>query len=511
MSLVKAVSTIAGYTMLSRIFGFVREMLVANFLGAGAASDAFFVAFKLPNFLRRLFAEGAFNAGFVPLFAGTLEEKGEDAARHFAEEIFAAMTLLLLVIVALAEIFMPWVVLAFAPGFDADPEKFALSVLLSRICFPYILFISLLTLYSGILNSMHRFAAAAAAPILLNLCMIGALLASPQFASPAHALSWGVLAAGFVQFFWMGWACKRANMLPRWRRPRFSAQVKRLLKLSVPAAFGASVAQVNLLIDIVLASLFPGAVSWLYYADRLNELVIGVIGVAISTALLPMLSRAIKAGEHAAALNRLNQATFFCLILALPASAALCLIAEPLIATLFEHGEFLASDTAAVFPALIAFSAGLPAFVMIKVLSPGFYAREDTKTPVKIGIFCVVLNLIGNLILMQFLQHVGLALSTTISGWVNALSMAFILLRRGHFVPDALLRKQLLKICAATTLMCAMLAAGNQILPWNDTHERITSLALLIAAGGGTYLISIWLMGVITLEEVKQLRRRGKA
>jgi putative peptidoglycan lipid II flippase len=511
MSLVKAVSTIAGFTLLSRIFGFVREMLVANYLGAGVASDAFFVAFKLPNFLRRFFAEGAFNAGFVPLFAGMMEEKGEEAARQFSEEVFSALALVLLVIVALAEIFMPAVVLAFAPGFDADAEKFALAVTLSRLCFPYIFFISLLTLYSGILNSMHRFAAAAAAPILLNLCMIASLLISPQFTSPAHALSTGVLVAGFVQFLWMGWACQKAGMLPHLRRPRVTPQVKRLLKLCVPAAFGASIAQINLLIDVILASLFPGAVSWLYYADRLNELVIGVIGVAISTALLPMLSRAIKAGEMETALTRLNQATFFCLVLAFPAAVALCVIAEPLIATLFQHGEFTAADTAAVYPALMAFAAGLPAFVMIKVLAPGFYAREDTMTPVKIGIVCVALNLACNLVLMQFLQHVGLALSTTISGWVNALAMGMILLKRGHFAPDVRLKKQILHMILASLLMCAVLILGQGVLSWEGTREEIISLALLILAGGGTYLLAIWFADVITWAEVKQLRRRGKS
>lgn len=506
--MLKAVSTIGGFTLISRLAGFVREMMMAAFLGAGATSDAFFIAFKLPNFLRRLFAEGAFNAAFIPLFAGTLEQKGNESARHFAEEVFSVLTMILLGIVILAEIFMPYVVLAFAAGFADEPEKFELAVLLSRICFPYILFISLLTLYGGILNSMHRFAAAAASPIILNLCMIAALWFAPSEAMSAHWLSSGVLAAGLLQFLWMAIACYRVGMLPRWRRPRLSPDVKNLLKISVPAAFGASVAQVNLLIDGQFASTMQGAVSWLYYGDRLNELVIGVIGVAIGTALLPMLSRALKAGDDALALTRLNQATFLCLGLALPAAAALCILAEPLILTLYEHGQFTPEDTAAVYPTLMAYSAGLPAFVMLKILSPGFYARHDTATPVKIGLVCVLANLICNIVLMYFFRHVGLAMSSAISGWLNMLMMAFILHRRGHFMPDALLKRQLLRITCASALMGFVLWFGMDQLAWVSFHQRVVSLAILIAAGGSAYLLAIAGLGVVTRADLATLRRK---
>jgi putative peptidoglycan lipid II flippase len=512
MSLLKAVSTIGGYTLVSRVFGFVREVLMAAVLGAGAASDAFFVAFKLPNFLRRLFAEGAFNAAFIPLFAGTLEQEGREAAQRFAEEIFSVLTMILLTIVIVAEIFMPWVVLAFAPGFDADPAKFALAVNLSRICFPYILFISLLTLYSGILNSIHRFAAAAAAPIVLNICMIAALATCKALAFNEQAaviLSYSVTLAGLLQFIWMGWACYRADLLPRWRTPHFSAPVKRLLKLAIPAAFGASVAQVNLLIDLVLASTLSGAVSYLYYGDRLNELVIGVIGVAIGTALLPMLSRAIKAGDDALALTRLNQASFLCLALAIPAAVALCVLSEPLIFILFERGNFTMEDTAAVFPTLIAYSLGLPAFVMIKVIAPSFYAREDTKTPVKIGIYCVILNLIGNLVLIGVLQHVGLALSTTIAGWVNVIAMGVILHQRGHFLPDAALKKHCMQITLASILMGQMLWLVMNFLDWQGgtALHRLLCLGMMIATGMGVYFTTIGWLGTITAQDLKRLKR----
>lgn len=495
--MLKSISTIGGFTLLSRVFGFVREMFMASYLGAGAASDAFFVAFKLPNFLRRLFAEGAFNAAFVPLFAGKLEQEGEANAREFAEQVFSVLTVILLAIVILAEVFMPQVVWAFAAGFGDDPAKFNLAVLLARITFPYILFISLLTLYGGILNSMQHFVAAAASPIILNLCMIAALWLAPSEAVSAHWLSAGVLLAGLAQFLWMAAACYRAGMLPRWRRPRLTPEVKRLLKIAVPAAFGASVAQVNLLIDGQFASLIPGAMSWLYYGDRLNELVIGVIGVAIGTALLPLLSRAIKAGDDALALRRMNQASFLSLALAVPAAVGLAVLAEPLILTLYQHGQFSAADTAAVYPVLVAYSCGLPAFVLSKILSPGFYARHDTQTPVKIAIACVGLNLLCNAVLMYFFGHLGLAMSSAISGWANALAMVVILRRRQCFLPDAALRRQVTGILLASIAMGLALWGILPLLGWASFQQRLISLAILIVTGMAVYGVLLLALRVI--------------
>ncbi len=481
---------------------------MASFLGAGAASDAFFVAFKLPNFLRRLFAEGAFNAAFVPLFAGTLEQQGNEKAKEFAEQVFSVLVMILLGIVILAEIFMPYVVMAFAAGFLDEPAKFNLAVLLSRITFPYILFISLLTLYGGILNSMHRFAAAAASPIILNICMIAALWLAPSEAISAHWLSFGVLLAGLLQFIWMAVGCYRAGMLPQWRRPRMTAEVKNLLKIAVPAAFGASVAQVNLLIDGQFASTIPNALSWLYYGDRLNELVIGVIGVAIGTVLLPMISRSIKAGNEAQATQQINQASFFCLALAIPAAVGLGVLAEQLILTLYQHGQFTAEDTAAVYPTLVAYTCGLPAFVMIKILSAGFYARHDTRTPVKIGLFCVGVNLICNFVFMHFFAHVGLAMSSAVSGWVNTLLMLYLLLKRGHYTPSDILKRQALHIALASIAMGLLLWFAAPQLPWGSFHEQIVSLSVLIAAGGGMYAMLVLWLGVVKVNEIRKLRRK---
>lgn len=499
MPLLRAVTTIGGFTMLSRIFGFLRDVLVARYVGAGLMADAFFVAFKLPNFLRRLFAEGAFNAAYVPLFAGTLEENGPGDAKHFAEEVFAVLATILFILVGLAECFMPAVVSLFAPGFVDQPEKFELTVQLSRLCFPYIFFIALVTLYSGILNSMNRFAAVAAAPILLNLCLIIALVTlSDYLPTPTHALSVGVALAGLVQFLWLLLNCQRLGMLPALRRPRFTPRVMKLLTLAAPAAFGAGVAQINLLIDLILASLFSGAVSWLYYADRLNELPIGVIGVATGTALLPMLTRAIRSGDESGAIHQMNHALLLALALTIPATVALIVIPKPLIETIYQHGAFTVEDTAAVWPALIAYAVGLPAFILVKLFSPGFFARQDTKTPVKIALVCVLINLAGNLILMQYFQHVGLALATSFSAWVNATIMGIILFRRGFFLPDSHLLLALAKVTVAAAAMGATLFFSMSYLPWDSLWQRASSLAALTFGGLSIYASLCFIFGLVS-------------
>jgi len=488
MALLKAVSTIGAFTLASRVFGFVRDVLMARFLGAGMLADAFLVAFKLPNFLRRLFAEGAFNAAFVPLFARTLEEQGKDAAKEVAAQIFSVLAWIVLLVVALAEIFMPWIILAFAPGFEEDPQKFLLTVLLARICFPYILMISLVTLLSGVLNSLNRFAAVAATPILLNICLIGSLLLlTPYMHTSAHALSIGVMAAGIAQFIWLVYACKRVGIILTLRWPKLTAPVKKMLLLAAPVALGAGVAQVNLLIDIILASLFPGAVSWLYYADRLNELPIGVIGVAVGTALLPMLTRTIRSGDGEGAIQKLNTALFLAMVVTIPAAVALAIIPQPLITSIYQHGSFTLYDTAAVTPALMAYSVGLPAFIMVKVFAPGFYAREDTVTPVKIALLCVAVNIIGNLVLMRYYEHVGLAMATSVSAWLNALLMGGMLYKRGFFKPDASL------LMALSAMMIAAAAMGG-VLWWLapqftffSLSNKIVNLSTLVTVGLMSY------------------------
>tara|TARA_B100001123_G_scaffold391642_1_gene470167 strand:- start:222 stop:1769 length:1548 start_codon:yes stop_codon:yes gene_type:complete len=512
MSLLRSSAIIGLCTLLSRIFGFVRDILIASTLGASWFSDAFFVAFKLPNFFRRLFAEGAFNAAFVPQFAGKLETEGHKEAISFASQALSVLLAVLLVLNALFLVFMPVFLRFFAPGFSEDADKYALTVELARICFPYILTISLVSLLAGILQSLGRFVAASMAPVLLNFSLIAAvLLTKGEPEAVAFGLSWGVFAAGFIQLAWLLWFAHRADALPTLRLPRLTPPVKKLMWIMAPAALGAGVAQVNLLVDVVLASLFPEGVSYLYYADRLNELPIGVIGVAVGTALLPSLSKQIKAGNQAGAAHSLNRAIELVLLLGLPCAVALMLIPEALVRVLYEHGAFSPQDRVATYTALMAYSAGLPAFLLVKVFAPGFFAAEDTKTPFKIALVCVGINLGLNLILMQYFEHVGLAMATSVASWVNVAAMAVILHRRGQFQPTPALWRHLGKQLLNVLVMGGVLALClKPLAPWleGDTQEEIIGLTLLISAGLISFILGCVLLRVIDPADMKLLLRQ---
>ena len=516
MALARWAATVGGYTMGSRVLGFLRDILIAQALGAGPVADAFFVAFKLPNFLRRLFAEGAFNAAFVPLFAGALERDGREAAKSFAEDVLTVLLWALLLLVIVGQIVMPWLMHALAPGFADDPEKLDLTVQLARLTFPYILLISLVSLLGGVLNSLYRFAAVAATPILLNLCLIGALLGLARWTeTPGHALAVGVTVGGIVQFVWLVVAARRAGIALRLRRPRLTPGVKRLLVLAAPAALGAGVAQINLVVDIIIASLLPpGSVSFLYYADRVNQLPLGVVGVAVGTALLPLLSRQLRAGEAGEAVTSLNRAIEMALLLAVPAAVALVVIAAPVIAVLFERGAFGAAESTATAGALIAYAAGLPAFILIKVLVPGYFARQDTRTPVRVAILCLVVNVVLNLILMVPLAHVGIALATTLAGWLNVALLAAGLARRGFLRPDRRLKRRLPCMIAAAAVMGALLwglALGLETA-LETAGLRIAALAALVVAGLVGYGALAALTGVFSVREMRALlgRRQGE-
>lgn len=515
MALLRSIATVGSYTMISRLLGFARDILIAAMLGAGPVADAFFVAFKLPNFFRRLFAEGAFNAAFVPQFARHMGDGGRDGARRFAEEVLSVFVVTLFLFVTLLQIAMPLVMYGFAPGFVGDPERFDLAVELARITFPYLLFISLVSQLGGILNALSRFAAAAATPILLNLCLIAALVGlAPFTATPGHALAWGVAAAGAAQFVWLVVACNRAGFVLRLRCPRLTPRVKRLLWLMLPGAIGAGVVQVNLLIDVVIASLLPGgSVSYLYYADRVNQLPLGVIGVAVGTALLPLLSRQVRAGEDAAAQGSTNRAMEFAFLLTVPAAAALMVIAEPIVAVLFQRGAFGAGETAATAGALSAYCVGLPAYVLIKVLGPGFFAREDTSTPVKVAALCVVINLGLNLALMGPLLHVGIALATATSAWVNAALLAWLLMRRGYFRPDARLKRVAVRTLLASAAMAGVLWAVDRALGGVaaavGTGWGAIGLALLVGAGIASFAAFALLFGAARVSDLKRMLDRS--
>jgi putative peptidoglycan lipid II flippase len=501
MNLLKAITTVGGFTLLSRVFGFVRDMLIANFLGAGMVADAFVVAFRLPNLFRRLFAEGAFAAAFVPLFARELEgeddtQEARDAARAraraFADQAMALLALVLIVFVGVMELIMPWAMVVLAGGFEAVPGKMELATDLSRIAFPYLLFISLVSLQSGVLNSLGKFAAAAAAPVLLNLVLITALLGfAERMETPGHALSWGVFWAGVVQFAWLAWHCRKNGFPLRLVRPRWTEKVALLIKRILPVVFGASLYQVNLLIGTILATyVSDGAVSYLYYADRVTQLPLGVVGVAVGTALLPLLARQLKAGEDKAAQNSQNRGLEFALLLTLPAAAACLVIPEEIIRVLFERGAFGADATAATASALFAYATGLPAYVLIRVLAPGFYAREDTTTPVRIAIAAMAVNIALMLILMKPMGHVGIALAASVSAWLNTLLLAVVLIRRGHFALDERLKGRLPRILLATAGMVGVLEIARQNLGFllgGATAEQVLGLAVLVALGLAAY------------------------
>ncbi|MFT5486122.1 MAG: putative peptidoglycan lipid II flippase [Paracoccaceae bacterium] len=514
MALLRSIATVGGYTMISRLLGFARDILIAATLGAGPVADAFFVAFKLPNFFRRLFAEGAFNAAFVPLFTRQLSEGGREAARGFTEEVLSVFVVTLLFFVTALQVAMPWVMYGFAPGFADDPYRFGLAIQLAQVTFPYLLFISLVSQLGGVLNALGRFAAAAATPIILNLCLIAALLGlSPFLETPGHALAWGVAVAGAAQFIWLMVACHRAEFRLRLLRPRLTPRVKRLLYLMLPGVIGAGVVQINLLIDVVIASLLPsGSVSFLYYADRVNQLPLGVIGVAVGTALLPLLSRQLRAGDDAAATASTNRALEFALLLTVPAAAALAVMPELIVSVLFERGAFGAAETAATSAALAAYALGLPAYVLIKVLAPGFFAREDTATPVKVAAFCVAINLVLNLVLMGPLQHVGIALATAVSAWINAGLLALLLVRRGNFVADARLRRAIPRTLLASAAMAGALWLAQDALfgfAEEDAARAAVVLAVLVALGLVVFAAAAVGFGAARLSDIKRLLDRS--
>ncbi len=513
MSLIRSAATVGGTTFLSRILGFLRDMMVASAIGTGPIADAFFVAFRFPNMFRSIFAEGAFNSAFVPLFAKRLEGEGEASARRFAEEATSALLFVLLLLTIFAMIFMPALMHVFAPGFGDDPQKRLWAIEFSRITFPYLLFISLTALQAAILNSLGKFFAGAAAPVMLNVTMIVALLfVVPLSANPGLALSWGVCIAGVVQFIWLAISCANANMTLRLRAPRLTPDVKRLLKLGVPGVIAGGIGQVNLTVGTMIATLQAGAVSWLYYADRIYQLPLGVVGIAIGVVLLPDLSRRLRSSDDAGALRSLNRALEFAMLLTVPAAVALAIIPYDIIKVLFERGHFHAADTQATSVALAIYAIGLPAFVLNKVFSPAFFARENTWTPLKFAGFSVAVNVATSFFLFQFIGFAGIAWGTTIAAWTNTIQLGFRLWRHGHFTPDAQLKTRLPLTLLASTGMGAVLWVGSTLLkPAFELHflASVTVLAALIAGGLIVYALFCEFTGAARLADIRRAVRRG--
>ena len=518
MSFTRAIATVGGFTMLSRLVGFARDIVLSAVLGSGAVADAFFVAFKLPNFFRRLFAEGAFSAAFVPLFARELHAGGRDEALTFARQAQAALLVVLVPLAALLILAMPGVVAVLAPGLRDDAPTFAMAVEFGRITFPYLLFISLVSLYGGVLNSIDRFAHVAATPILLNLTLIGAVLGlTPFLPNSGYAAAVGVAIAGVLQWLWLLTACAREGVGMALVRPRWTKRVARLVKLATPVAIGGGVQQISTVLDVVWASLLPvGTISALYYADRVAQLPLGVVGIAIGTALLPLLARELRAGQTASAMANQNRAIEYGLLFSLPAALALWLLAEPIIRILFEHGRFGPGDTARAAGALAAFAIGLPAFVVVKALTPGFFAREDTRTPLYIAIAAITVNITLNVVFLYgtTLAQTGIALASSLSGWLNASLLAVVLWQREHWAPDARLGARSVRISVAALGMGgALWGTAAWLSPWL-THADLAGVVALFAAcalGAAVYGVLGALLGIVRPAELRRLLHRPPA
>lgn len=506
--LLRSSAVVSVMTLLSRVLGMVRDMVVAAYFGSGSSADAFFVAFKIPNFLRRLFAEGAFAQAFVPVLSEYRTQRPLAEVKQLIDHVAGTLGLVLTALTALGVIASPYLVMLFAPGFHGDTAKLALAGDLLRITFPYLLLISLTAFCGAILNSYGRFAVPAFTPVLLNVCMIGsAVLLSPYLEQPVMALAWGVFIAGLAQLLFQLPFLARIRLLPVPRLRRGDEGVKRILTLMVPALFGVSVSQINLLLDTVLASfLQTGSVSWLYYADRLSELPLGAFGIAIGTVILPSLSRQHAAADPKAFSATLDWALRMVLLVGVPAALALAILSEPLIASLFYYGAMTERDVMQSANALEAYALGVLTFMLIKVLAPGYFARQDMKTPVRIAIQCMVANMLLNLLLVWPLEHAGLALATSLSSMLNTALLFWGLYRLGIYTPAAgwgLFTLRLGLACAAMAALILWLnAPSSEWFAW-DWARRAQQLALLVGAGIAVFLMTLIALGL----RLRHLRR----
>uniref|UniRef100_UPI00102C0CFE murein biosynthesis integral membrane protein MurJ n=1 Tax=Candidatus Magnetaquicoccus inordinatus TaxID=2496818 RepID=UPI00102C0CFE len=485
-NLMRAMGTISLFTLLSRIMGFIRDMVLAHHFGAGMGADAFFVAFKLPNFLRRLFAEGAFNTAFIPVFSDYVASGNREAAREAAQAIFTALTVILLLVVLLGQLFMPFVVYIAAPGFAEQTDKFQLTVDLTRITFPYILFISLVAMASGILNCYNKFALPALNPLLLNLCLIfGALIVAPQLDQPIMGLAIGVLLGGIVQLAMLWPALKQLGIPLKMRWQTLSKEhrhpaIGRLLSLMGPSVLGVSVAQINLLVDLFIASWLPaGSISYLYYADRLVEFPLGLIGIAMGTAILPSFSARVAHNDLDGLRHDLDFALRLMLFINIPATAGLLTLREPILSLLFERGAFNSEITHLTANALFAYGLGLSAFSAIKIAAPVFYSLKDTRTPVRIAIICMLANILFSLLLLVPLQHAGLALATSLSAFLNAGLLFYHLRSKVGYRPGTSVWTLFAKTVVATSVMTLFLY-WSQTTFWQPAASTIYKAMVLL-------------------------------
>src|SRR5882672_718640 len=512
MNLLKALATVSSMTLVSRILGFVRDVLIARLFGAGLATDAFFVAFRIPNLLRRLFAEGAFSQAFVPVLSEYRTRRGDSETKLLVDRTATLLTLALLAATALGVAAASIIVYVSAPGFAADPVKFDLTVALLRITFPYIVFISLVAFSAGILNTWNRFSVPAVTPALLNVSFIvGALFFADHFDPPVLVLAWAVFLGGLAQLAYQVPYLMKLGLLPRWRLDFSHPGVRRMLKLMAPAAFGVSISQVSLLINTIFASfLVSGSVSWLYYADRLMEFPAGVLGVALGSILLPSLSKYHADGRHAEYGGLLDWGLRLTFLLAVPSAAALAVLALPLVATLFHYGRFTAEDAWMTRQALVAYSIGLLGMILVKILAPGFYARQNVVTPVKIGIVTLVVTQLLNLIFIIPLRHAGLALAIGLGACLNAGLLYRHLRRHGIYTPRPGWPVFLLKVAAAVAVMAlALLTTMGESAWWlaASWQQKLPAIIGLVLLGGAAYAGCLLAFGM----RPRDFSRRGAA
>jgi putative peptidoglycan lipid II flippase len=519
--MIRRIATVGGLTLVSRLSGFIRDVVMAAVLGAGPLADAFFVAFRLPNHFRAIFAEGAFAAAFVPAYARTLEQAGLPAAKLFADQIAAALITINLVLLAIAMLFTPEVVGLLAPGLSDDPERFDAAVALTRITFPYLALVSLETLFAGILNANNRFAAAAGAPVLLNVSLIATLLLAPYFADAGHAAAWGVLIAGVAQVIFVGVDAEAHGYGIRFRMPKLDEPTKRFLKALGPAIIGAGGVQLALFADTLIASFLPtGALSALYYADRINQLPIGVVGIAVGTVLLPEMSRRIAAGDMAGAASAQARGIQLALLLTIPCAAAALTIPDLIMRALFARGAFTSADALAAGSTLAAYSVGLIPFVLLRSFTAPFYARGDTATPVKAALLAAAVNVGLKVVLMGPLAQVGLALATSVGAWINLSLLAWLARRQGFAVSGAAIGGPVARLILIGAVFATVLFGGayalDQAFAGTMRFRDETILGLLVLAGALLYFALVfvilgraWFMGL--LKEVSTVAEKSEA
>ena len=506
--------TVSFYTFLSRILGFVRDIFIAKFLGSTVTSDAFFVAFRLPSFFRRVLAEGAYSAALIPVFSGVVIDSRDD--REAADFVENTMSLLLFVTVILTFIFyfgMPYIIQVLAPGFSTNKEAFDLAVYFGKIIFPYLIFISLVAHFTSIINVHGKFAAGAFAPAILNISFILSLfLLTPQLSSAGHALSYGVLIGGLFQFIFMYQAILKFYR-PRIRIPQLNKKLKKFFRLFFPGVIGSGVIQINIIIGTIIASFLPvGAISHIYYADRLNQLPLAIFGIAMGIVLLPGLSKAIKNDNKKEINDTQNRSLEFALLISLPSAVGLYILSTPIIHILFERGAFLAEDTLYTAQVLSIFSLGLPAYILIKILVTCFFAREDTKTPLYVSVVSVIINVVLSLLLISTMREMGIALATAISAWVNAFLLFIILQFKKNFILDAIFLKNSFKIIISVLVMLSACYVLNEIvfadLSNSDFSIKLGGLLLIIICCKIIYLTMIFMLKVLSFEDLKRYIRK---